>query len=94
MRRLLGIILILIIGLPAYSQNREQADSLVVLMSSKSAQLVDIQGASYRKVVGPTLGSASIKAGMISFAIAFVPVHVYMMVFYAGAGVAACVALR
>ena len=53
MRRLLSIILILIIGLPAYSQNREQADSLVVLMSSKSAQLVDIQGASYRKVVGP-----------------------------------------
>ena len=45
------------------------------------------------QVVGPTLGSASIKAGMISFAIAFVLVLVYMMVFYAGAGVAACVAL-
>ncbi len=45
------------------------------------------------QVVGPTLGSASIKAGMISFVIAFVLVLVYMMVFYAGAGVAACVAL-
>ena len=45
------------------------------------------------QVVGPTLGSASIKAGMISFAIAFVLVLIYMMVFYAGAGVAACVAL-
>ena len=45
------------------------------------------------QVVGPTLGSASIKAGMISFAIAFALVLVYMMVFYAGAGVAACVAL-
>lgn len=45
------------------------------------------------QVVGPTLGSASIQAGMISFVIAFVLVLVYMMVFYAGAGVAACVAL-
>ena len=45
------------------------------------------------QVVGPTLGSASIKAGMISFVIAFVLVLIYMMVFYAGAGVAACVAL-
>ena len=45
------------------------------------------------QVVGPTLGSASIKAGMVSFAIAFVLVLIYMMVFYAGAGVAACVAL-
>jgi len=45
------------------------------------------------QVVGPTLGSASIQAGMISFVIAFVLVLVYMIVFYAGAGVAACVAL-
>ena len=45
------------------------------------------------QVVGPTLGSASIKAGMISFAIAFVLVLVYMCIFYAGAGAAACVAL-
>ena len=45
------------------------------------------------QVVGPSLGAASINAGMISFVIAFVLVLIYMMVFYAGAGVAACVAL-
>ena len=32
---------------------KESKDSLVVLLSSKSAQMVDIEGASYRKVVGP-----------------------------------------
>ena len=37
------------------SQNgkQESKDSLVVLLGSKSAQMVDIAGASYRKVVGP-----------------------------------------
>lgn len=53
MRKLLSIILLLITSLSAFSQNQEQEDSLVVLMSSKSAQLVDIKGASYRKVIGP-----------------------------------------
>lgn len=53
MRRLLYIISALLLSLPAFSQQQEQEDSLVVLMSSKSAQLVDIKGASYRKVVGP-----------------------------------------
>ena len=32
---------------------QESQDSLVVLVSSKSAQMVDVEGASYRKVVGP-----------------------------------------
>ena len=32
---------------------QETKDSLVVLLSSKSAQMVDIEGASYRKIVGP-----------------------------------------
>ncbi len=45
------------------------------------------------QVVGPSLGSASISAGMISFAIAFVCVLAYMLIFYSGAGVAACIAL-
>ena len=53
MRKLLSIFLGLSICLSAFSQNQEQVDSLVVLMSSKSAQLVDIEGASYRKVIGP-----------------------------------------
>ena len=35
------------------AQDRQEQDSLVVLLSSKSAQMVDVQGASYRKVVGP-----------------------------------------
>ena len=33
--------------------DQETKDSLVVLLSSKSAQMVDIEGASYRKIVGP-----------------------------------------
>ena len=45
------------------------------------------------QVVGPSLGSASIQAGMISFAIAFVLVLLYMLFFYKGAGVAADAAL-
>ena len=53
MKKLLSIFLGLSICLSAFSQDQEQVDSLVVLMSSKSAQLVDIEGASYRKVIGP-----------------------------------------
>ena len=40
-------------ALPVVAQKQESQDSLVILMSSKSAQLVDVEGASYRKVVGP-----------------------------------------
>ena len=32
---------------------QEQKDSLVILMSATSAQMVDVEGASYRKVIGP-----------------------------------------
>ena len=32
---------------------QEQKDSLVILMSATSAQLVDVEGASYRKIIGP-----------------------------------------
>jgi SecD/SecF fusion protein len=45
------------------------------------------------QVVGPSLGSASIKAGMISFIIAFLLVLIYMIIFYRKAGVAADIAL-
>lgn len=45
------------------------------------------------QVVGPSLGSESINAGMISFAIAFLLVLIYMLIFYHGAGVAANIAL-
>ena len=45
------------------------------------------------QVVGPTLGSESIKAGLVSFIIAFLLVLAYMIFFYSGAGVVADIAL-
>ena len=45
------------------------------------------------QVVGPTLGSASIRAGLISFLIAFCLVLIYMVFFYQGAGLIADAAL-
>ena len=51
--RLIFLIILLFSAISAYAQQQEQADSLVVLISSKSAQMVDVEGASYRKVVGP-----------------------------------------
>src|SRR5574344_330865 len=45
------------------------------------------------QVVGPSLGSESIHAGMISFILAFLLVLIYMVFFYQGAGLAADVAL-
>ena len=52
MRKFLSIILFILCAcLSLMAQG--QKDSLVVLVSSKSAQLVDVDGASYRKVVGP-----------------------------------------
>ena len=49
MRRLIISIFFVLVSLMAQGQK----DSLVVLVSSKSAQVVDVDGASYRKVVGP-----------------------------------------
>lgn len=51
-KKLFCIFCLLAVFLSASAQE-QQEDSLVVLMSSKSVQLVDIEGASYRKVVGP-----------------------------------------
>ncbi|MBQ0044227.1 MAG: protein translocase subunit SecDF [Bacteroidales bacterium] len=45
------------------------------------------------QVVGPSLGSESIRAGLISFVIAFILVLIYMILFYAGAGLVADIAL-
>ena len=41
------------LSLSAQNNKQEDKDSLVVLLSSKSAQMVDVEGARYRKVVGP-----------------------------------------
>ncbi|MBQ9660316.1 MAG: protein translocase subunit SecDF [Bacteroidales bacterium] len=45
------------------------------------------------QVVGPSLGAESIRAGLISFLIAFCLVLLYMFLFYKGAGLVADVAL-
>lgn len=45
------------------------------------------------QVVGPSLGAESIRAGFLSFIIAFCLVLIYMVFFYKGAGLAADVAL-
>ena len=45
------------------------------------------------QVVGPSLGAESIRSGLISFAIAFLLVLLYMVFFYQGAGLAADLAL-
>lgn len=54
-RKLILSLLALTAGLSLSAQDKgqEEKDSLVVLLSSKSAQMVDIEGARYRKVVGP-----------------------------------------
>ena len=53
MRRFLITIISLAASLLPVLAQSESQDSLVVLISSKSAQMVDVEGASYRKVVGP-----------------------------------------
>ncbi|PIE50965.1 MAG: protein translocase subunit SecDF [Flavobacteriales bacterium] len=44
-------------------------------------------------VVGPSLGAASVKAGMYSFLIAFALIILYMIFYYGGAGVYAVIAM-
>ena len=55
LKKLSVILTALVLSLPLFAQNskQEKKDSLVVLLSSKSAQMVDVEGARYRKVVGP-----------------------------------------
>lgn len=53
MRRFLVTIITFAASLLSVLAQSESQDSLVVLVSSKSAQMVDVAGASYRKVVGP-----------------------------------------
>ena len=51
--RVISVLVALLAGLSVHAQQTEQRDSLVQLLSSQSAQMVDIKGNSYRKVVGP-----------------------------------------
>lgn len=51
-KRLTYVLLAFLVSLPVFAQ-QDQGDSLVWLMSAKSAKMVDVEGARYRKVVGP-----------------------------------------
>ena len=68
-----------------------EADDLAIVL--KSGKLPAPATIVQNTVVGPTLGAESIKAGFISFALAFVLVLMYMLFFYSGAGLVACIAL-
>ncbi len=69
----------------------EEATDLVNVL--KSGKLPAPATIIQEQVVGPSLGAKSIRAGMISFLIAFLLVLLYMLFFYRGAGVAADIAL-
>ena len=70
---------------------QEEADDLATVL--KSGKLSTPARIVQEQVVGPSLGSASIRSGMISFAIAFLLVLIYMILFYRKAGIAADIAL-
>ena len=62
LKKLLLPFLVILAGFTGMSRAQEQRtdrgseenkDSLVILLSSKSAKMVDIEGASYRKIIGP-----------------------------------------
>ena len=80
-------------GNSSISGNFTQAEADDLSTVLKSGKLSTPARIVQEQVVGPSLGSASIKAGMISFIIAFLLVLVYMIVFYRRAGVVADIAL-
>ena len=54
MKRLVYILLAALVVLPLSAQEKEeQKDSLIWLMSAKSAKMVDVEGGRYRQVIGP-----------------------------------------
>ena len=69
----------------------EEAEDLANVL--KSGKLPAPATIIQEQVVGPSLGAESINAGMISFVIAFILVLIYMVLFYAGAGLVADIAL-
>ena len=69
----------------------EEAEDLANVL--KSGKLPAPATIIQEQVVGPSLGAESINAGMISFIIAFILVLLYMIFFYAGAGLVADIAL-
>ncbi len=69
----------------------EEATDLTNVL--KSGKLPAPASIVQEQVVGPSLGAESIRAGLISFLIAFVLVLLYMFLFYKGAGLVADAAL-
>ena len=54
LKKIYVLLLAIMAGIPLCAQDKqEEQDSLVVLISAQSAQMVDIEGAAYRKVIGP-----------------------------------------
>ncbi|MBQ3659947.1 MAG: protein translocase subunit SecD [Bacteroidales bacterium] len=70
---------------------REEAEDLATVL--KSGKLSTPARIVQEQVVGPSLGSQSIRNGMISFALAFLLVLLYMWIWYRRAGFAADIAL-
>ena len=70
---------------------QEEADDLATVL--KSGKLNTPARIVQEQVVGPSLGSASIRAGMLSFLIAFCLVLLYILIWYRKAGLAADIAL-
>ena len=68
-----------------------EADDLATVL--KSGKLSTPARIVQEQVVGPSLGGASIRSGMLSFLIAFLLVLIYMVIFYRRAGIAADIAL-
>ena len=69
----------------------EEAEDLATVL--KSGKLSTPARIVQEQVVGPSLGSQSIRNGMISFALAFLLVLLYMLIWYRRAGLAADIAL-
>lgn len=69
----------------------EEAEDLANVL--KSGKLPAPATIIQEQVVGPSLGAESIRAGLISFVLAFLLVLIYMFCFYSGAGLVADVAL-
>jgi len=69
----------------------DEAKDLATVLNSGNleAQVNIVQS----EVVGPTLGKESIRAGLLSFLLAFVLVLIYMFLYYSRAGLVADVAL-
>jgi len=71
--------------------SQAEADDLATVL--KSGKLSTPARIVQEQVVGPSLGSASIRSGLISFILAFCCVLFYMLIFYRRAGLAADIAL-